>query len=243
MTQKKQNTRRPIVESVHRIYSHGMVVMGGFIVGFDGETRGIARSLAACVENAGISIAMVGLLTALPNTQLARRLAREGRLPEDRLILSREGDVDQGTSGINFDPLRPRAEILEDYAAILRRLYSTRNYFDRVLLAARLLRRKHWRFGSTRGLGRELVGLILLVWKLGLRIETAYFFWRNLLVVLFTRPRNVEAACHLMALYIHFRKQTPFVLKKVEERIAKLKKEGETAPETPPAFRETAATR
>lgn len=242
MTQKKQNTRRPLIESVHRIYSHGMVVNGGFIVGFDGETRDIAQSMAACVEDAGISIAMVGLLTALPNTQLARRLACEGRLPEDRLILQPE-DVDQATSGLNFDPLRPRADILEDYAAILRRLYSPRNYFDRVLLAARLLRRKHWRFGVTRGLGKELVAFIILVRKLGLSRETARYFWRNIFIILFTRPRNFEAAGHLMAMHLHFYKQTPFVLKKLEEEIAKLRKDRETAAETPPAFHETASAR
>ncbi len=241
LTQKKQNARRPIVESVHRLYSHGMVVNGGFIVGFDGETRDIAQSMAACIEDAAISIAMVGLLAAFPNTQLTLRLAREGRLPDDRLIL-RPGDTDQSTFGLNFAPLRPSTEVLEDFASVLRRLYSPKNYFDRTLLAASLLRRKHWRIGSTRGLGRELVGFFLLVWKLGLKIETVYFL-RNFLVVLFTRPRNVEAVAHLMAMYIHFRKQTPFVLKKIEERIAKIKKGRETTAETPPAFFETSTTR
>src|SRR3989449_11455252 len=67
-TQKKQNTRHPIVESVHRLNDHGMVVTAGFILGFDGETRKAADAIAACVEAAGIPMAMVGLLTALPNT-------------------------------------------------------------------------------------------------------------------------------------------------------------------------------
>ena len=34
---KKQNTRRSIAESVHRIYAAGMFVTAGFIVGFDSE--------------------------------------------------------------------------------------------------------------------------------------------------------------------------------------------------------------
>ena len=41
-TQKKQNTRNPIAEAVHRLNAHGMVVTAGFILGFDGESRGAA---------------------------------------------------------------------------------------------------------------------------------------------------------------------------------------------------------
>ena len=36
-----------------------------------------------CIEDTGIPAAMVGLLFALPNTQLTRRLAKEGRLHEN----------------------------------------------------------------------------------------------------------------------------------------------------------------
>jgi hypothetical protein len=141
LTQKKQNIRYPIVDSVHRLYQHGMVVLGGFIVGFDGETRAAAKSLVACVDAAGIPVAMVGLLMALPNTQLSRRLAREGRLPEDYSLIQEPGDVDQSTMGLNFATLRPRVEILEDFESIVRLLYSPRSYFDRVGRMAALLRR------------------------------------------------------------------------------------------------------
>ena len=35
--QKKQNTRRGIADSIHKIYAAGMFVTAGFIVGFDSE--------------------------------------------------------------------------------------------------------------------------------------------------------------------------------------------------------------
>ena len=41
---KKQNTRRSLNESVHRIYDAGMMVTAGFIIGFDSETGSIARA-------------------------------------------------------------------------------------------------------------------------------------------------------------------------------------------------------
>ena len=34
---KKQNTRRSIPDSMHKIYGAGMFVTAGFIVGFDSE--------------------------------------------------------------------------------------------------------------------------------------------------------------------------------------------------------------
>src|SRR4051795_3298350 len=77
---KKQNTRRNIPDSVHRIYAHGMFVLAGFIVGFDAEKGSIARPMADLVQNCSIPIAMVGLLYALHHTQLGRRLTQEGRI-------------------------------------------------------------------------------------------------------------------------------------------------------------------
>ncbi len=92
-TRKKQNTRRDIAASVYRIYSAGIFVVAGFIVGFDSEEDSIADSTARLIEESAIPICMIGLLTALPNTQLARRLKREGRLFVDyELSAADDGD-------------------------------------------------------------------------------------------------------------------------------------------------------
>jgi radical SAM superfamily enzyme YgiQ (UPF0313 family) len=214
-TQKKQNTRSPIVESVHRLNAHGMVVTAGFILGFDGETPGAGDAIVECVEAAGISMAMVGLLTALPNTQLTRRLAREGRLADDYSV-QRPGEVDQATSGLNFTPARPRAEILDEFASILRRLYSPKPYFDRVLTLVDRLRRQPKQLGAPRGRWPEIAALAAVVWRLGFKRETAWYFWRNILHVLVRRPRNFQTAIDLMALFLHFSRHTEFVLDGLE---------------------------
>jgi len=74
---KKQNTRRSIPESIHKIYAAGLFVTAGFIVGFDSETGSMAEGMVEVIEEAAIPVCMVGLLYALPNTQLTRRLARK----------------------------------------------------------------------------------------------------------------------------------------------------------------------
>src|SRR6266700_6514019 len=77
---KTQNTRRSLLESVKKIQSYGMEVMGGFIVGFDNDPEDIFERQINFIRESAIPLAMVGLLNALPDTQLWRRLEREVRL-------------------------------------------------------------------------------------------------------------------------------------------------------------------
>ena len=79
-TQKTQNTRGDMLDSVKKIQGYGMEVMAGFIVGFDNDPEDIFERQINFIRESAIPLAMVGLLTALPDTQLWRRLKREGRL-------------------------------------------------------------------------------------------------------------------------------------------------------------------
>jgi radical SAM superfamily enzyme YgiQ (UPF0313 family) len=57
--QKKQNTRRSLADSIHRIYQAGMVVIAGFIVGFDNETASVAEGMTDCIEATSIPVCTV----------------------------------------------------------------------------------------------------------------------------------------------------------------------------------------
>ncbi len=80
---KQQNTHEDALTSLRRIYSHGIDVLGGFIVGFDNDTLETFESQYQFIVASGIQAAMVGLLMALPRTPLYARLASEGRLRAD----------------------------------------------------------------------------------------------------------------------------------------------------------------
>ena len=125
LTSKTQNLREDILASVMRIQDHGLEVTGGFIVGFDGESDDIFERQRRFIQSAGVPTAMVGLLMALPNTRLARRLAAEGRLLEDC----------QGNNThhlrLNFVPQMPAERLLEGYKGLLAEIYSPRAYFRR----------------------------------------------------------------------------------------------------------------
>jgi radical SAM superfamily enzyme YgiQ (UPF0313 family) len=220
---KEVNTHSPIVEAVHRLNRAGLIVTAGFIVGFDNESPRVADDVSECVEASGIAMALVGLLVALPATQLGRRLAAEGRFVPERDMPQGRPMVDQTTEGLNFRTLRPAADILEDYAAVLRRIYHPRSYFDRVLDTALRLRvePKH------RPTPREGLRLLRALWgairRLGMGRSTGRYFWRNAARVLLTRPRALETAFVLMALYVHLGKQVGFLVPAIEARVRRLR--------------------
>ena len=79
-TLKTQNLHEDILTSVRRIYSYGIDVLAGFIIGFDNDTLDTFEHQYRFITDAGIQSAMIGLLTALPKTPLYERLEKEGRL-------------------------------------------------------------------------------------------------------------------------------------------------------------------
>jgi radical SAM superfamily enzyme YgiQ (UPF0313 family) len=123
--QKFQNTRRSLMESVHRIQSFGMEVMAGFIVGFDSDPEEIFDRQVEFIQESAIPMAMVGLLSALPNTQLYRRLQKEGRLIDDH-------SGDNMDLRLNFVPKMNPQKLIDGYRSILKRIYHPDAYYDRV---------------------------------------------------------------------------------------------------------------
>ena len=95
--QKRQNTRRSLAESVHKVYDAGIYVVAGFIIGFDTEKDRVAEGMIEAIEAMSIPVCMVGLLFALQDTQLSRRLRKEGRM-----LPVEANNGDQCTGGLNF---------------------------------------------------------------------------------------------------------------------------------------------
>lgn len=130
---KQQNRKRDVIESVRTIQRSGIEVTGGFIIGFDSDPPDIFDRQIEFIQELAIPTAMVGLLTALPNTKLHDRLVREGRL---RSISS--GNNLSSTT-LNFRPVMPEHVIAKGYRRVLQTLYSPSRYFDRCLKLIGLL--------------------------------------------------------------------------------------------------------
>jgi radical SAM superfamily enzyme YgiQ (UPF0313 family) len=125
---KLQNTRRSLLDSVARIQSYGIEVMGGFILGFDTDKEDIFDRMVEFIQKSGIPIAMVGLLQAMPGTQLFRRLRREGR------IVDAGGGNNTFCDRLNFLPRMDAAKLVEGYREVMKRIYNCEAYYERVKL-------------------------------------------------------------------------------------------------------------
>ncbi len=239
--QKKQNTRRSIAESVEKMYQAGFFVNAGFILGFDTEGTGVARGIIGCVEDTAIPAAMVGLLYALPNTQLTRRLAKEGRLHADA-DLQPDGVGDQCTAGINFDPLRPKLDILRDYLTVIETVYRADRYFGRVARVGKHLdsRGRRYKPGLKRW-AKELRGFVRMAARMTADPRARGPFWSTFMGGLIRNPRSIRYIGMMCGLYVHFGPFSEFVASRIRMAIQQAEREPASAPVSlpPSAFRPT----
>jgi radical SAM superfamily enzyme YgiQ (UPF0313 family) len=231
-SKKVQNSRRDIAESVRAIHRAGIFVNAGFIIGFDAERSSMSEAMIGCIEATGIPVCMVGLLYALPGTQLSRRLAAEGRLwPDAHAVL--EDDADQCTSGLNYATRRPRAEMLADYRAVLERIYAPAAFFGRVRRVGRELDRSGHRLRQpVRHVLRDLRSFLRIAARLGVRERGARLaFWGAMLDCLLHNPRAIKISASFAALYLHLGPYARLLVERLDGQIAR----GEAMPPPPAA--------
>lgn len=125
-TGKTQNLREDPQKSIETIYSYGIDVYAGFIVGFDSDDGSIFDRQYEFIIRSGIAYAMVGLLIAVPKTPLYDRLFRASRL--------RPIEVSDNTRPVtNIIPLKMTYdELIEGYQKLLKRLLRNRAIFLRI---------------------------------------------------------------------------------------------------------------
>ena len=114
---------------------------------------------------------------------------------------------------------------MQDYLYLLEQVYSVRNYFNRVLQLGKALKRKPRFKPSARRIFQMAGAFFKLVYKMGIFSRRGLYFWRNVLILLFTRISSVESVVNLMAMHLHFGKQVDFIRQTIENRIEQKKEE------------------
>ncbi len=195
--QKGQNTRRGLLDSVHKIQRYGMEVMAGFIVGFDNDPQDIFERQIEFIRESAIPLAMVGLLTALPDTQLWRRLESEGRL-------LKESTGNNTDCSLNFVPKMNKTILIEGYKNILRNIYSPREYYRRALDCVSRFKQDSPEPRKINLIG-DFKALAKLILTLGVRDSERIQFWSYLFLILRRHPRDFAHGMTLAAMGYHFR--------------------------------------
>ncbi len=192
-TQKLQNTKRDLLHSIATIQEYGLEAMGGFILGFDTDKEDIFDRMVDFIQKSAIPIAMVGLLQAMPGTQLFHRLANEGRIVH-------AGGGNNTSCEINFTPRMDPAQLVEGYRSVLRRIYNCDAYYERVkayLCRCRPRSRADFNLGNVRAFFLSL--LLQGVWA-----NSRVSYWKFLFTAATRHRRSFFAAMTMAVMGYHF---------------------------------------
>ncbi|OKH32815.1 B12-binding domain-containing radical SAM protein [[Phormidium ambiguum] IAM M-71] len=217
VTHKLQNTRHPLIEACRKINQAGMLIYAGFILGFDGERSGAGERIQAFIAQSSIPQPMLGILQALPNTQLWHRLQKEERLVEG-VGITKVGD--QNTL-MNFIPTRPVAEIAKEYVEGFWNLYEPKNYLKRCFkqclkINSPVERKQTMQFPLGKGL--RLISQI--IWHQGIRRpEIRQQFWQQLSIILLTKPQVLNMYLGLCAAGEHFWEYRVLARERITEQL------------------------
>ena len=214
MTQKFQNTRDSLIQSVQKINQAGLRVMAGFIIGFDGEKSGAGDRIIDFVEATAIPQALFGMLQALPGTALWQRLAQEGRLRTEQTKVS-----GKQTTLMNFVPSRPIEEIAREYLDCFWQLYEPHRYLARVYrhhlsMAPAPHRKKHQTLEWV-----EVWALFIIFWRQGLKRDTRWQFWRQLFAIIQKNPRTLTQYLTSCAYIEHFLEYRQIIREEIEAEL------------------------
>ncbi|HOW72336.1 MAG TPA: DUF4070 domain-containing protein [Phycisphaerae bacterium] len=193
---KVQNTQRDLIAAVRTIQKAGIEVMGGFIVGFDNDKPNIFERQIKFIQEAGIATAMVGLLTALPGTRLWNRLKEEGRI----ISQTTGNNLD---AVLNFIPKLDREMLIEGYRSLVKRLYTPKAYYARILT---FLREYHPRGPQIPRPASDIRAVIKSLWIMGVLTRGRREYWKFLTKILVFHRRAFPEAMTLAITGYHFRR-------------------------------------
>ena len=195
---KYHNKNRDILECVRIIHESGMMVKGGFIVGFDSDTKSVFNTMINFIQESGIVTAMVGLLNAPRGTRLYDRL-----LSENRILGNSSGD--NTDSSTNFIPKMDIADLVNGYRKIVQEIYTPKEYYCRV---KRFLQDfKPLKLRTLPLLGwKDVKAFIQSIFVLGIVEKERKHYWKLLFWTLRKRPTLFTEAVTLTIYGFHFRK-------------------------------------
>ena len=197
-TSKEEDAGSYLLHAIRKIQHKGMEVTGGFIIGLDGDTE--FDSHINFIQEAGIPMAMAGLLTALKETDLWHRLKQE-----DRLLVESSGNNTDMT--LNFVPEMPREKLIEEYRRVISTLYdpTLKNYFARCY---KLLEHMPYTSHNVRSIQKEEVRAFFRSIQLQIFSKQGLEYTKFLVKVLKNHRRMFPEAVRLAIMGYHLEKIT-----------------------------------
>ena len=194
---KFQNRKRDLIHSIKKLQKRGLVVSGGFIIGFDNDPVDIFEKQMSFIEKSGIVSAMVGLLNAPYGSRLYKRLKEEKRIIE-------------GWSGNNMDgatniiPRMNYSQLIKGYSKTIHTIYSPKEFYKRLKIFISDYKVPYWK--PSKLTLREVKAFIRLLWVIGILEDGKRYFWKTFMYSLFKYPSKFTMAMTLTVYGYHFRR-------------------------------------
>ncbi len=208
---KVQNYRRDLFGAIEKIHSHGLIVQGGFILGFDSDPPNIFDTMVEFIQKSGIITAMVGLLQAPRGTKLYRKLKEQGRLLKEF--------VDNNTDfSLNFIPKMDYRKLLLGYKKVVDKLYSPEGLYQRInafIETYRPVTKAKYRLTRER-----LWAFIRSIFVIGIFDQGRKYYWKSLLKTAFKKPKLFPLTVTFEIYGYHFRKIYRAQAKKIKELLS-----------------------
>ncbi|MBK6967514.1 MAG: B12-binding domain-containing radical SAM protein [Bacteroidales bacterium] len=193
---KVQNKNRNMLHSVLKIQRAGLLVSGGFIVGFDSDSPAVFQQQIDFIQQSGIVSAMVGLLNAPKNTKLYNRLGAENRL-------IKESSGNNTDLSMNFIPRMNPHELIAGYNKIIHDIYTTKPYYKRVRkLMVNYKRRNSKTVSISYATLNALIRSFLVI---GILNRGRSDFWKFMIWTMFSRPGLMADAIEYSIYGYHYR--------------------------------------
>jgi radical SAM superfamily enzyme YgiQ (UPF0313 family) len=219
LTQKFQNTRDSLSDSVEIIAKSGIKVMAGFIIGFDGEKKGAGQRIVNFVEKTAIPVALFSMLQALPDTALWHRLTKENRMRSQSVETA-----GSQTSLMNYIPTRPLEDIATEYVEAFWDLYEPSKFLARTYRHFMLLSKATYpkKENSTKEKVEWVTirALFIICWRQGFLRSTRWQFWSNIFGMLRHNPGGLSSYISTCALAEHFIDYRVIVRREIEAQLA-----------------------
>ena len=193
---KIHNTKKDLLEKVKIIQRNGLEVQGGFILGFDTDTPNTFDNMIKFIQKSGIVTAMVGLLHAIPETKLYKRLHNERR------ILS-VPTGDNTDFSLNFVPVMNTESLMEGYKKVIDTIFAPKYYYKRIITY--LKEYNKIAVNTKLSLRLQLKALSQAIWKIGIKGKGKFHFWKLVSWTIIRKPSLISEAITYSIYGYHYR--------------------------------------
>ena len=169
---KKQNTKRDMLDTINKLHEKGFIIAGGFILGFDSDTPAVFQNQIDFINESGMVLVAVNSLKAPTGTQLYAKMKEQNRIINDL-------NFDEYRSNIIFKMDNKIFE--EGFRKVIENIYSAESIFKRAKIYLSATKPVKVKNELKRKLTLQDILLgFRLIYFLGIKDNNRRYFWQML---------------------------------------------------------------